>query len=398
MSIPRRYRDVLHKLREREVWLVDELPHECNAETLTYFDQKGLISWQFVSWSNQGQGKPPLAVRHGWNEPGITIDRTGDSWERQLAQRRNDGLHPTELKVSPHGHSVLTELAAADADAQATENERRLQEESRQVGILAASIRASLRENPALMEAIRRTYSEAIELCNSLCKDNHTIDSTLTVDESIARSARPFVIIDAVGNATHWALLDADTKMMAGLFAVGGVYDTGTGEPIVPFPSDPRMWEGGQTDAWRYWLQRLWVRDPWRYRSALLIGQQASVPFEAKGFRSARALEDVWHYVQLEFAGSTKQPVSTSLAPRIAMTNDHVLVLAYLAKQSVLKTQVVMCGPAESGITNREKLGDILADLVSWGFVHTPKGERKGYQILPAGKLWLASHAAGRTK
>ena len=308
MSIPRRYRDVLHKLREREVWLVDELPHECNAETLTYFDQKGLISWRFVTWSNQGQGKPPLAERTGWNVPSITIDRTGDSWERQLAQRRTDGLHPTELKVSPLGHSVLTDLAAADADAQVAENERRLQEESRLASILAATIRASVRENPALMDAIRRTYPKVIELCKSLCKENHTIDSTLTHDDSCVRSARPYVIIDAVGNTTHWALLDADTKMMAALFAIGSVYDTGTGEPIVPFPSDPRRWEGGETDAWRYWLQRLWVRAPWKYRNALLIGHQASEQFVVMGPRSARALEDVWHYVQREFAGQDNAP------------------------------------------------------------------------------------------
>lgn len=80
------------------------------------------------------------------------------------------------------------------------------------------------------------------------------------------------------------------------------------------------------------------------------------------------------------------------------MTRDHVLVLSYLSKQSVLKTQIEMRAPGESGITNREKLGTILADLVSWGYVRMPKGQRKGYQILQAGKLWLELHAAGRTK
>lgn len=397
MSIPRRYRDVLHKLREREVWLVDELPRECNAETLTYLDQNGLISWQFVSWSNQGHGKPPIAVRDGWNKPGITIDRTGDSWERQLAQRRTDGLHPTELKVSPHGQSVLTELAAAETDAQAAENEQRLQEESRQAGILAATIRARVRDNPALADAIRENYASMCARSNA-----RAAQANLLVNDAVAHHhalREVIALTDPAGQTEGWRRLGNADRLAAALYCIGGVFDTGATEPLIPYPTDPRDATTKNTRAlWNDWLRRLWIRDHDEYRRALRRGGIGAVHLEVVGSRSARGLEDVWEFVQREFAGYAKQPSSTTLAPLVAMTAIHVRVLRYLARQTVIKTQVVMRATDESGITNREMLGSILADLVEWGFVHTPRGERKGYQILPAGRSWLDTNAPSPTK
>lgn len=103
--------EALLKLGSRELWGVDELPEEIDADVMRCLDDHGLVEARFVTMQNRskyrGDTTPPAPVPSSWFSPMKNPSRAGE-WDKILGRRLRDyWTHPSEVRLSERGRAVL---------------------------------------------------------------------------------------------------------------------------------------------------------------------------------------------------------------------------------------------------------------------------------------------------
>lgn len=106
--------EALLKLGSRELWGVDELPEEIDADVMRCLDDHGLVEARFVTMQNRskyrGDTTPPAPVPSSWFSPMKNPSRAGE-WDKILGSRLRDyWTHPSEVRLSERGRAVLARM------------------------------------------------------------------------------------------------------------------------------------------------------------------------------------------------------------------------------------------------------------------------------------------------
>lgn len=120
--------EALRLLSSRDVWDIDELPPEIDADILRYLDADGLIDARYVVMQNQqkhrGDSTPPKASPSHWFSPILQPVVAGD-WSRIAAKTtRDQQRHPPQVRVSDRGRAAVSRMKRASPPMSPTRHER----------------------------------------------------------------------------------------------------------------------------------------------------------------------------------------------------------------------------------------------------------------------------------